>query len=110
MRIYEKDFAMVAVDEATGILLSVAKLIETSGNVAFAITGEQLEFLRTEFALDAGDIHEFKSNTDTANYFIRGCFAIEAEEVAKLDDKGPALSRRGEIAVQLIDLLYNSAE
>ena len=104
MQIYEKDGCMVSIEEETGELLSVARLLDSSVNINIPISGYEAKFLLEELDLDIGKCREIQCDAETANNIIRICFTIESEEAVKFSDG--ELSERGKIASKLIDLIH----
>jgi hypothetical protein len=102
MMIYEKNGKIVSVDEETGTLLSVAKLV--TDNVSVSLDDDSSLFLKSELDIEIGALSRFESGEDVANEVIRQCFVIESEEVLKSDDG--ELSERGKMAARLIDFIH----
>jgi hypothetical protein len=102
MMIYEKNGKIVSVDEETGTLLSVAKLVTDS--VSVSLDDDSSLFLKSELDIEIGASSRFESGEDVANEVIRRCFVIESEEVLKCGDG--ELSERGKTAMRIIDLIH----
>ena len=109
MQIYEKDNIIVSMDEETGILLSVMKLIPTSfeGNVEITINDEEALFIKDYLGIDLGDCRDFECDVENANEIIRECFSIESAEVS-MELDGKYLSEIIRVADGLMDKIYNS--
>ena len=100
--------ALVSIDEDSGTLLSVCRLIPTPDDVDVMINDEQAKFISDELGIDMGDYRQFSSDVDTANEVIRLCFEIESEEILKSNDD--TLSARGELATKLINTIHGPYE
>ena len=108
MTIHEKNNMLVSIDEDSGTLLSVCRLITSPDDVDVIINDEQAKFLTDELGIDMGDYRRFNSDVDTAKEVIRQCFEIESEEI--LISNGDTLSTRGEIATKLINTIHGPYE
>jgi len=104
MQVFEKDFTLVAFDEDSEAIVTVAKLISTSDKVDIDIDDDMVGFFQTELDLDFGEHRKFSSDVDTANDVIRMLFSIEAEEA--LNSGENELSERGRMASNLINLIH----
>ena len=104
MTIQEKNDMLLSIDEDSGTLLSVCRLIPSPDDVDLTISDEQAKFLLNELGIDMGDYRQFRSDVDTANEVIRQCFEIESEEISKSNDD--SLSERGELATKLINTIH----
>ena len=106
IQIYEKDHCVASVDETSGTLLSVGRLISSGKNVNVSISDDDATFLYDELDLDMAAFRDIKCDAETANNLLRLLFMIESEEVKKSENGN--LSERGAMAVNLINLIYDS--
>ena len=106
-QIYEKNDVLVALS-TDGVLLSVAGLCSGSNQIEFTLNEEEADFFSNELSTDLGETRNFNTDTDTANEIIRHFFSIEAEEVLKTNNN--ELTRRGKMAVRLIDIIHGPYE
>ena len=111
MKIYEKNDVMVSVDEHTGTIVSVAKLIPSSDNknIVVPVDSNELLFFKEYLDIDLGNSSCFKCNIEIANLIIKECFLIESNEVLKINDDEP-LSEAGTMAIIILDKIYDSYE
>ena len=68
------------------------------------LTEEQQRFIKKEFGLLSNDFPEMSA--DEVRCFREKCFNIEVEEAAKADNNNSAMSRRGEVASDLVDIIF----
>jgi len=110
--IYEKGEILVSVDEATGTILSTARLIPVSATqkIAVDVNDEEVCFLKAHLGVDLGEHRYFECDVENANEIIRECFAIESYEVTKVKDD-ESITALGIIAGDLVNKIhgpYNS--
>jgi len=110
MIIQKKDNVLISIDDINGVLLSVAKIINEDVNVIALISDDDAVFLRDELGIDMGNCRTISCDAETANNIITDCFNIESEEVLKSTDENFILSKRGEKAVYIINLLHGEYE